>query len=577
MRNGIRLSLGTLLFPSALLLAQDRLPPITQAPATQQTAARPDKAPVSPDGPVQAPEDSASAPAATEEPVSLTIETAPEGKKEPVTVAPREDAPPSPKEPAAESTGSVPAAAGDAASPPSSEAPVPPTDVLRIETEVPSVPGMPLSLPAPPALPATVNPVAGTPPVAAPAASNSGGSCSAGTCCESDCCGDCCGSRGIVGRFFGAFPGDPNPQVWANAEFLLWWTKNAPVDPPLVTQAMLVSPGGFAAGAAGSLASPNTNILLGASNYGVGTRYGGRFTLGAWLDPEQLLGVEGSYLFLGPSSSTNLVGSNGSLGSPAIGAPYLNAVTGTPSFAQTSFPGAAAGGAFLTLSNSLQAAELNGLGRLISNDNVTISGLLGARYLYFNEDLNFGTGAIGLPGSLPFPGLRAATLDHFEGTNNFWGGQMGLRGEYRLGNFFINGTGKVALGVVNQAINVNGAAGSIFPGGPPAGNFFLPTGFYALSTNSGHFSRSSFAVVPEVNLNVGYNVTRNIRVYAGWTFLYINNVVRPGQQINQSINPIQSPTLAGVPAGPTPLAPTIPFNHTDFWAQGLNLGMSLRW
>ncbi len=175
-----------------------------------------------------------------------------------------------------------------------------------------------------------------------------------------------------------------------------------------------------------------------------------------------------------------------------------------------------------------------------------------------------------------FAGSRGASLDHFNGTNNFYGGQVGLRGEYRLGNFFINGTGKVALGVVNQAINVNGGGASIFPGGTPAENFFLPAGFYALRSNSGRFSRSSFAVVPEVNLNIGYNITSNIRIYAGWTFLYINNVVRPGQQIDHSINPIQAPGLLGAPIGPSgPLTPTIPFNHTDFWAQGLNIGLQL--
>ena len=34
--------------------------------------------------------------------------------------------------------------------------------------------------------------------------------------------------------------------------------------------------------------------------------------------------------------------------------------------------------------------------------------------------------------------------------------------------------------------------------------------------------------LPEIGVNVGYDVTPRLRVQAGYTFLYLSNVVRPG-------------------------------------------------
>jgi len=61
------------------------------------------------------------------------------------------------------------------------------------------------------------------------------------------------------------------------------------------------------------------------------------------------------------------------------------------------------------------------------------------------------------------------------------------------------------------------------------------------------------AVVPEMSGNVGYDLTANIRAYVGYTFLYIDNVARPGTQIDHALNNTQIPfggtgsTLVGPP------------------------------
>jgi len=394
-----------------------------------------------------------------------------------------------------------------------------------------------------------------------------------GWCCNADGCS--CG-----------------PLFWANAEFLLWWTKSAPLNPPLLTQATILPTND----SSGAIGSPGTAVLLGGQSYGLGQGYGGRFTVGSWFDPCSKVGAEASYLFIAPNSTTKQFGTNGDPGSPNIGIPYFGGLVQTERFLPLGGPdlnvagGPAAGGAFMTITNSLQSAELNGLGQLYCCGGLQVCGLAGVRYIYFKEQLDYGAGFQALP-SAPFgsvdirfqrSGGAFASIDQFQGVNNFYGGQVGLRAQYQCGNLFINTTGKVALGDVYQTSNIDGGAVYITPtlfrnGHPlfPGTTTAYPTGIFAQGTNSGHASRQEFAVAPEWNLNVGYNITKNVRAYVGYTILYLNNVVRPGQQIDHSINFTQpnvlapSSTLTGSPV------PAFPFNHTDFWAQGINIGLAV--
>jgi hypothetical protein len=105
-----------------------------------------------------------------------------------------------------------------------------------------------------------------------------------------------------------------------------------------------------------------------------------------------------------------------------------------------------------------------------------------------------------------------------------------------------------------------------------AGQTPAPGGFLALPTNMGHFDRDHFAVVPEFGLHFGYQVTDHVRAFAGYTFLYWDNVVRPGNQIDLTVNPSQVPphTLVGAPR------PAFAFQGSDFWAQGLDFGLEFR-
>jgi hypothetical protein len=140
----------------------------------------------------------------------------------------------------------------------------------------------------------------------------------------------------------------------------------------------------------------------------------------------------------------------------------------------------------------------------------------------------------------------------------------------RLNRLFANLTGKIALGDTHQTVDINGVTTITTPGGLAT---VRPGGLLALPSNTGHFSRDEFSVVPEGGVNVGYQATNNLRVYVGYTFLYCSNVVRPGDAIDLRVNSTGVPTSLVPPSGPA--APVFTFRGSDFWAQGIVFGMEL--
>ena len=81
-------------------------------------------------------------------------------------------------------------------------------------------------------------------------------------------------------------------------------------------------------------------------------------------------------------------------------------------------------------------------------------------------------------------------------------------------------------------------------------------------------------MVPELGVRAGVQVTEHARVFVGYNFLYMSNVVRAGDQIDLRVNPNQlapNNSLGG------PALPAFTPKTTDFWAQGISLGLELRY
>ncbi|MFC1758274.1 BBP7 family outer membrane beta-barrel protein, partial [Planctomycetota bacterium] len=98
-------------------------------------------------------------------------------------------------------------------------------------------------------------------------------------------------------------------------------------------------------------------------------------------------------------------------------------------------------------------------------------------------------------------------------------------------------------------------------------------GLLALSSNIGNYEENTFAAIPEMDVTLGYLIAPSLRFTVGYTLLYWNNVVRPGDHIDTSINPnLIPPVQVG---GDN--RPAFTLNETDIWAQGVSFGLDYRW
>jgi hypothetical protein len=344
---------------------------------------------------------------------------------------------------------------------------------------------------------------------------------------------------------------------------LLWWIRDSHL-PPLVTASPV--------GSAGILGQPNTTVLFGGHTDNE-ERSGGRFGAGYWFDCDKTFGIEGSYFFLG-SRSVNFAAGPSGPGSAVIARPFFNVITGAEDSELVSVPGRVTGTVSAGLSSRLQGAELNGVCNLCCGCRGRVDLLAGFRYLQLDEGLGITENLLVNPGLPLIGGTAFGVSDQFSTHNWFYGGQIGARAEVRNGDFFVNLLAKVALGCTHQVMDVGGST-VIAPPGQAA--TVSNGGLLALPSNSGHFTRDQFAVVPEVGINVGYQLTDNLSVFVGYSFLYWSSVARPGNQIDLAVNPTQLPRVPGPPQLVGPARPAPELADTTFWAQGINFGVAFRY
>jgi hypothetical protein len=353
----------------------------------------------------------------------------------------------------------------------------------------------------------------------------------------------------------------PDGRIWVSGEYLLWWIKNGSV-PPLVT----TSPQGTPRADAGVL--PGARVLFGGSDLDNQLRSGGRFTAGAWLDRAQTLGVEGSFFFLGERSVTYDTGF--SPGSPILGRPVVNAATGQGDAELVAFPGLLGGSANVSAATRLLGAEGNLLWNLACRPGARIDLLGGYRFLRLDESLGITENLTVLAG--PSAGSRIIVADRFGTRNDFHGGQVGARAILWRGPWELGLTAKAALGASLEEVDINGQT-TFLTGGASVTQV---GGLLALPSNIGHYRQDRFAVVPEGNVRIGYHFTERLLGFVGYTFLYVSDVARPGDQIDLTVNRSQIPSVTG----PRPLVgvarPQFNFEHGEFWTQGISLGLQWR-
>lgn len=373
------------------------------------------------------------------------------------------------------------------------------------------------------------------------------------------------------------FPCGRDPYIfWFSGEYLLWWIKDAPLPKDLV---LTGSPKDAVPGALGQ---PHTNVLFGDSDLSYGPISGFRLAAGTWLDCKQIVGLEASGFLLSQQSKNFAVASDGG-GDPVLAFRYLGLPSaGSPELPfLASFPHAMAGNLGVFANSQLWGADANMVFGVASDCNFCLRLIGGFRYVDLRENLDLVDNQRAIDGGTvtfigaPFgPPSTVSANDHFGTSNKFFGGQLGAAGEINFGHYFVGFNGKVALGGNHEAVTVAGSSTLNTPGLP---TFMVPGGQFAVASNMGRFTHDEFAVVPEGELKIGCQVSRFLRLYVGYDFMYWSRVVRPGSQVDLVVDVKQVPIDPGFNPTATGTFPRPLFQHTDFWAQGIDFGMEFKY
>ncbi|HET6882256.1 MAG TPA: BBP7 family outer membrane beta-barrel protein [Pirellulales bacterium] len=361
-------------------------------------------------------------------------------------------------------------------------------------------------------------------------------------------------------------------KFWFRPDILLWWSKSDPMPQPLVTT------GSPADALPGALGQPGTQVVYGGNSINFGLTGGLRLETGLWLDDNRRYGLELGYFFLGMPWRRFSDWSDG-YGSPVIARPTIDAASGTEGSYVDALPGYVSGGVDVITRSQFQGANVDGAWNLVQTDGLRFDALLGFRYLSLVESLGiFDEFSEVTPGSITFAGapIRASDvltdLDHFRLSNSFYGGSLGGRLYLARGRWLITALGKVALGTVQQRASIYGSTTLTDWYGNQT---VLPGGILATTANMGNHYQSPFAVAPEAHFNVGYQIRPWVTLRVGYSFLFLSNVARPGNQVSRvtSANLIPTDPAYGT-AGPN--QPAFQFHTSSYWAQGLNLGLDFR-
>jgi len=351
---------------------------------------------------------------------------------------------------------------------------------------------------------------------------------------------------------------EPRERCWFGAEFPLWWSKGHYL-PPLVTTGTVAS--------LGVLRDPDTEILYGAEGVNAGANWGLRFDTGWWFAPKWAL--EADILWLGELTADYFVSSTGD---PLLARPFTNVVTGAEDSHLVALPGTLSGALSISSTQRFRGLEFllrrtihSGTEYRFGADNpITCRWdvLAGYRYNQLNEDLLINEG-------FETAGQTTISLyDLFDTNNDFHGVDMGLNALFRHNRWSLEFTGKMALGNVRSRVFIDGA--TVTTAGGVVDNDL--GGMLALTTNMGTYTQNQMAVIPELGVTLGFDLMQRCRVTFGYTFIYWSNVARPADQIDKNLNPTYFPNN-GPAAGAA--QPEFVFMTSDFWTQGLNLGLEM--
>jgi hypothetical protein len=356
-----------------------------------------------------------------------------------------------------------------------------------------------------------------------------------------------------------------SPRFYLEADYLMWWVRRDLV-PPLLTT------GSLGDSLPGALGQPGTAPLVGPGSFGPNSSSGARVSAFFWNDQDHTIGLDVNAFWLQEQSSNNGGGGIGDPRGPVIARPFFNPNTGIQDADPVVVPGVQSGALAITFKRRFMGADTNLRWAQCSDFGpfTRVTFLTGGRFLYLDEKLLFNETINDLPDTSGVPANSVLLHDGFVTYNRFYGGQVGLETETRVGPLVFTLTGKVAVGETTEQVKISGGTTVTEPG---VGVTSDPTrGLLVQPTNFGRHNHDQFGVVPEAAASLAWEFNEHLRVSVGYNFLWWSQVMRPGEQIDTTVN--VGAVGGAVQPGTSP-HPLVPLHTSAFWAQGLSAGVQV--
>ncbi len=359
--------------------------------------------------------------------------------------------------------------------------------------------------------------------------------------------------------------------VWVSGGYLMGWFTRPKLVTPLITQGDTADP------RPGALGQPGTRVLYGDDQFRFGNLHGMTAELGVNLNDRIYVDFRG---FVFWPQHTRYTQSSDPNGAPFRGRPVFDVFTGSEGGYRVSNPGVIVGSATIDARQQLFGYEVNGRYNVKLTPYLDVDALIGYRRVQLEEDLRI-TDRLQLliPGAISFSGAPLSagdivlSLDRFRTINQFNGVNLGGRFRWQSGYDWLAFTGyyKVALGQTIQSLKIEGLSFAETSNGL----FAEVGGILAQRTNIGTHRRREFGVIPELGASIVFLPAPNIRLHAGYSAMFWNNVIRPTGCIDRRVDPALPPTSNqfGIPV--TVPLPGVVFKSESVWLQSINFALEL--